>query len=103
MLSIAEVLLDKEGFKCIVYEARSEIPTNVDESYPIGVNSRALKTLDIIHPDLANEVRNTGSIVDSWQVYIGKTRLAKMNSKVVYGTSRGKVNLLLYDWARKHT
>ena len=62
-----------------------------------------MKTLHIIHPDLADEVRKTGKIVDSWQVFIGKTRLAKSDSRVVYGSSRGKVNSILYDWAQKNT
>ena len=60
------LLLAKEGYKSIVYEGRSEIPTNVEESYPIGINPRALKTLEVIDEDLANEARNTGKIVDSW-------------------------------------
>jgi hypothetical protein len=42
------LLLAKEGYKSIVYEGRSEIPTNVEESYPIGVNPRSFKTFDII-------------------------------------------------------
>ena len=60
------LLLAKQGYKSIVYEGRSEIPTNIEESYPIGINPRTLHTLEIIDPELANEARNTGKIVDSW-------------------------------------
>ena len=97
------LLLAKEGYQSIVYEGRSEIPTNVEESYPIGINPRTLKTLEVIDENLANEARNTGKIVDSWQIFGGKTRFAKMDSRVVYGTSRGKVNTLLYDWSVKNS
>jgi len=42
------LLLAKEGYQSIVYESRSEIPKNVEESYPIGVNPRSFKTFDVI-------------------------------------------------------
>ena len=42
------LLLAKGGYRSIVYESRSDIPNNVEESYPIGVNSRSFKTFDII-------------------------------------------------------
>ena len=65
------LLLAKDGIPSIVYESRSEIPNNQKESYPIGLNPRAFKTLDLINPELSELARNTGKIIDSWQIYGG--------------------------------
>jgi flavin-dependent dehydrogenase len=48
----AALLLAKEGFRSVVYEGRNEIPDIIEESYPIGVNPRALKTMELINPEL---------------------------------------------------
>ena len=98
----ASLFLAREGFQSVVYESRSSIPVSVEESYPIGINPRALEALSAIDPELAETARKTGRVVDSWQIFGGKMRVAKLDSGVVFGTSRGKVNLLLYEWAQKN-
>jgi kynurenine 3-monooxygenase len=87
----AALLLAKAGYSSVVYESRNEIPHNVEESYPIGINPRALHTMEQINPSLADEARNTGRIVDAWQIFAGPRMVADLRSGVVYGTSRGKV------------
>ena len=59
------VLLAKEGFQCSLYEGRSEIPNNVEESYPIGINPRSLHTMQLIDPDLAQRAMDTGVWIDT--------------------------------------
>jgi hypothetical protein len=41
-------------------------------------------------------------VVDSWQIFGGPIRVAKLDSGVVYGTSRGRINSLLFEWAVKN-
>ena len=65
------LLLAKNGIPSIVYESRSEISNDLRESYPIGLNPRAFKTLDLIDPELSDKIRSTANIVDSWQIYGG--------------------------------
>lgn len=95
----AALLLAKDGHQCVVYEARGDIPNNPEESYPIGINPRTLQTLESINPALAQTGRDTGRIVDAWQIFAGPRMVADLRSGVVYGTSRGKVNTFLYEEA----
>ena len=95
-LSLA-LLLAKQNKRSVVYEGRLEIVQNIDESYPIGVNARGLHTLKQIDEKLAQSVLDTGKMVNSWQIYGGKQMVAEQLSGTVLGTSRGKVNILLYE------
>ena len=90
-------LLAQCGESVEVYEARGEIPDVVEESYPIGVNARSLHTCAAIDLALADAVRASGTLVDSWDIYAGYRRVASLTSGVVYGSSRAKINRLLYD------
>lgn len=93
----AALLLCKAGLDVEVYEGRNHIPNNPEESYPIGINPRTIHCLNRINPDLSRRAKEAGLLVDSWDIYGGTTRVASLSSKTVFGTTRGHVNLLLYE------
>ena len=97
----AALLLSKEGqYKRItIYEGRSAIPNNPEESYPIGINPRALHCLKRIDPKLEAKAKEEASLVDAWHIYGGDNKVADLKSGTVYGTTRGDVNHLLYQQA----
>ena len=97
----AALLLSKEGqYKRItIYEGRSTIPNNPEESYPIGINPRALHCLKRIDPKLEAKAKEEASLVDAWHIYGGDNKVADLKSGTVYGTTRGDVNHLLYQQA----
>jgi kynurenine 3-monooxygenase len=95
----AAILLAKEGHPCEVYEGRHEILNDYEQSYPIGINPRTLHTLSLISPELEEKAISSGIIINAWEIFAGSRRVAKQNSGTVYGTSRAKVNLLLYEIA----
>ena len=41
-------------------------------------------------------------IINSWDIYGGSRRVASMESTTVYGTTRGGINLMLYEEALKY-
>lgn len=96
------ILLNKEGYQVTVYEGRFDIPNDPEQSYPIGINPRAIHTLKYISDSLADRASKTGVLVDAWQIYAGSTMVADLKSGSVIGTTRGAVNLLLYEEAIKH-
>jgi hypothetical protein len=89
------LLLAKQGLSSVVYEGRAHIVHIPEESYPIGVNARGMDALRQISEDLAAKVQDSGRIVDAWQIFGGKYKVAEEKSGVVVGTSRGMVNKLL--------
>lgn len=95
----AALLLAKQGHGVTVYEGRPEIPNNVEESYPIGINPRALHCLRQINPELERQAMEQGRIVDAWQIFGGERMVADLKSGTVYGTTRGGVNQLLHSYA----
>ena len=97
----AALLLAKSGIQSIVYEGRPEIRHVLQESYPIGVNPRGLHTLGEISDHLKDACITTGMVVDSWEIFGGSRKVADLKSGHVYGTSRGKVNILLAEEAAK--
>ena len=88
------LLLAKQGKYVKLYESRNEISNNPEESYPIGVNARGLYTLEKLGLD--ELCKSASEIVDSWQIYSGERKVAHLESGVVYGTSRSKVNFILF-------
>ncbi len=65
----ASILLAKEGYSCDVYEGRAEILNDYEQSYPIGINPRALHTLNLISPELEQEAKSTGIIINAWEIF----------------------------------
>lgn len=57
--------------KVTIYEAREGLTTQMQESYPIGLNPRGVKALDRANPDLALAVRQRGAMVDAWKIVAG--------------------------------
>lgn len=94
------LLLAKDGILSTVYESRASVVDVPEESYPIGVNARGLHTLGLIDPSLAVSCRDTGKIINAWEIYGGGgSKVADLPSGVVYGTSRARVNLILAEAA----
>lgn len=99
----AALLLAKDGIKSTVYESRAEVVDVPEESYPIGVNPRGLHTLKLIDTALEQKLRDTGKVINAWEIYSGGgSKVADLPSGVVYGTSRAKVNLLLAETAKNN-
>lgn len=98
----AALLLAKEGLAFIdVYEGRDSIPNNPEESYPIGINPRALHCLRSIDPALEQQALRESCPISAWEIYGGGTRrVARLDSGTVHGTTRGGVNTMLYERAR---
>jgi len=97
----AALLLAKHGHPCDVYELRPSIPDDPQESYPLGLNPRGLHTLALIDPQLCEQMKEIGTPVDSWQVFVGSRRVGFNESGVTYGTSRTRVNQLLAEATKK--
>jgi 2-polyprenyl-6-methoxyphenol hydroxylase-like FAD-dependent oxidoreductase len=95
------LLLAKKGIRSTVFEGRDAVINIPEESYPIGVNARGLHTMELIDPAVAQECRDTGKIINSWQIFGGKSKVAHLDSGVVYGTSRARVNLILAEAATR--
>ena len=94
------LLLAKDGIRSTVYESRAQVVNVPEESYPIGVNARGLHTLGLIDPSLAAACRDTGKIINAWEIYgSGGRKVADLPSGVVFGTSRARVNLILAEAA----
>ncbi|CAK4083742.1 unnamed protein product [Aphanomyces euteiches] len=93
---LAALQLAKHGHHVTIYEGRHEIPNDPEQSYPIGVNPRGLHAIESVAPDVAAQIRKEGRLVDAWDIYAGPRRVAHQPSGVVYGTSRGAVNLHLW-------
>jgi len=99
-LACALLLVNECGFtKITIYEGRRTIPNDPEESYPIGINPRALHCLARIDPQLAERAKQSSLLVDAWHIYGGKSKVADLKSGTVYGTTRGDVNSYLYDHA----
>jgi 2-polyprenyl-6-methoxyphenol hydroxylase-like FAD-dependent oxidoreductase len=65
----AALLLSQLGHSSTVYEARGDIPNDVLESYPIGLNPRALHTMNLISPSLKQRIMDVGRVINSWDIY----------------------------------
>ncbi len=74
----------------------------MEESYPIGINPRALNCLELINGELKQKAIDQSLIINSWDIYGGSRRVASMESTTVYGTTRGGINLMLYEEALKY-
>ncbi|KDO27602.1 hypothetical protein SPRG_06870 [Saprolegnia parasitica CBS 223.65] len=98
----AALQLAQRGHSVTIYEGRDSIPTDPEQSYPIGVNPRGLHAIASVAPAVAERVRTEGRVIDAWQIYAGARCVAKQLSGVVYGTSRGNVNLHLMNAALAH-
>jgi kynurenine 3-monooxygenase len=94
--------LAKEGYQSTIYERGNEILSDIN-SYPIGVNPRGLNALSQIDPSIEKAVKDTGRIVDSWDIYSKESKVASQLSGVVYGTSRSKVNMILFEEVNKNS
>lgn len=97
----AALMFSKMGFEDItVYEGRKEIPNDPEESYPIGINPRALSCFRRIEEKLEQDAIASGIIVNAWVIYGGDSKVAEQKSGTVYGTTRGDINHILFERAK---
>lgn len=90
-LASAILLARDHGANVIVYERQLSVAQSDEESYPIGVNPRGMKTLRLVDPGI--EVAN-GSITEKihgWSIRDRAREIARLPSGTVIGTTRGKV------------
>ena len=69
---------------------------------PIGINPRALHCFRKISPSLEKEAIARSKIISAWTIFGRGNQVAKVDSNIVYGTSRGEINLMLYRFAVEH-
>ncbi|CAK4700306.1 hypothetical protein LEN26_020012 [Aphanomyces euteiches] len=98
---LAALQLAKNGHQVTVYEGRSEIPNDPEQSYPIGVNPRGLHAIASAAPEVTARIRNDARVIDSIEIFAGQKLVAKLPSGLTYGTSRGNVNLFLWEVCSK--
>ena len=98
----AALMLAHRGCQVTVYEGRSAIPPDPEDSYPIGINPRTLHCLARIDPALEAAAQQTGRMVDAWHIYGGTRKVADQPSGTVIGTTRGSVNAILHAAAAQH-
>ena len=82
-------------------QGRDSIPNVPEESYPIGINARALHCFREIAPELEQRALAESVQIDGWHIYGGSRRVAALDSGTVFGTTRGGVNLMLYERAQQ--
>ncbi|KAJ3049449.1 hypothetical protein HK097_009559 [Rhizophlyctis rosea] len=99
---LTALLIAKEGYTSTVYERNTHIPDNLEESYPLGINPRGLYALAQASSVIADHVRSTGRLLKSLEIWGSTQRYAKIDSGVVYATSRASVNLLLLEAAQEN-
>jgi len=97
-LAAAILLARDHGFKVTVYESATDLSQKLEESYPIGVNPRGLRTLDAINPALRTEIELAG-MIDGWSINSNGREVAALASGVVAATTRGTVVAALYKEA----
>lgn len=95
----AALLLAAHGHRVDVYEARDELDLSDADSYPIGVNPRGQQTLRKIDPTLLEALRAQGEVVEAFNIYAGRRRVATLASGTLIGTTRAFLTGLLHERA----
>eukprot|EP00759_Apiculatamorpha_spiralis_P014594 PhF_6_TR21180/c0_g1_i1/m.30530 len=88
-----------------VYELRSSLVTNPDESYPIGLNLRGQQCLRKLCPATLRDedIATLGLQVNSWKILVGPMiNVANVFSGKVRGTTRADVVDLLLKEVKYH-
>ena len=62
-----------------------------------------MNCFNLINHELKAKAIKMGKVINSWDIYAGTRRVASLASTTVYGTTRGGVNLLLYEEALNHS
>lgn len=103
-LAAAILLARDHGIPVSIYESQADLTVGKtpQESYPIGVNPRGLRTLDLVNAALRPEIELAG-FVDSWSINSNGRQVAQQESGVVVGTTRGAVVAGLYKEATELT
>ena len=103
-LAVAVLLARDAGKKVTIYEKSSDLAQADEESYPIGVNPRGLRVLEMVDKVMrgSGQFGENGSIdvasgvVNGWCIHDGKKQVALAKSGTVLGTTRGAVVSELY-------
>lgn len=96
------LLLAKQGRRVDVYEAAKDLELSDENSYPIGVNPRGQETLRRIDPALRARLRESGEVVEAFNIYAGRRRVASLESGTLIATTRAFLTRILLETA-EHT
>lgn len=96
------LLLANEGHRVMLCEAKAELDLDPASSYPIGVNQRGQETLRRIDPALLEQLRSEGEIVEAFDIYAGRRRVARLESGTLIATTRALLTRMLLERAVGH-
>lgn len=94
------LLLAAQKRRVTLYEAKDHISLSDANSYPIGVNPRGQETLRRIAPELVDQLRGQGELVEGFKIRTGRRTIASMPSGTLIGTTRARLTGILLDAAR---
>jgi kynurenine 3-monooxygenase len=90
-LASAILLARDHGARVVVYERQLSVAQSDEESYPIGVNPRGMRTLRLIDPAMQVSYGSVAEKIQGWSIRDGAREIALLPSGTVLGTTRGKV------------
>lgn len=94
----AAILLARRGLHVTVLDKQEDLSQADEESYPIGVNPRGLRVLEMVNPEIRKAIEVAG-VIDGWSITKPDKEIARLPSGTVIGSTRGRVVAALYDEA----
>jgi len=99
LTALAVAKATKDPSRVVVYEYRPNLEQRLEESYPIGVSPRGLRALQSVCRLAHDQIRDTGVLVDSWDIYAGARQVAEVKSGTTMGHTRFSITDTLYQQA----
>ena len=96
----SSIYFARRGYSAVIYDALHEITENNEDSYPIGLNPRGMKTLEDIDRKLLETIA-TEPPVNNWNIYSGARKITSLKSGTTVGSTRSAVTYHLYQYARE--
>ena len=91
---------EEQNTKASVFEMK-DYPVTDERTTNMNVNMKDIKNsnfnMSIRETSIVNKVLSNSLIVDAWEVYAGKKKVARLDSNTVHGTTRGFITQLLYQ------
>ena len=91
----AAILLARRGLDVTVVDKLSDLSQSDEESYPIGVNPRGLRVLEMVDPALRHAIEVAG-VIEGWSIRKPDSEIARLPSGTVVGSTRGRVVAALH-------
>lgn len=97
---LAAAGLANRGLQVDVYEGRPSLNQKPEDSYPIGLNYRGLRSIErVAGSQFSERLKKEGRIVDSWDIMAGGFKVAQVESGACYSHTRFAVTQACYDAA----